>query len=237
VRRNTSHNRILGARQSHDLARHCLQKLRTLLAFLRVGKRGIRRPHRREPDVEPAKIFIRRGRWAALKHASYFLPPLLFAKGLLVINLWGLYINKEHEWFASLQYVAKLHEVWCQSSIATVLMTYVRHQLITYDDMPFASLFVPAQTAQLPYPFSTEFLGTLTGGALKGGRRLQFISLVLVSLIISATIGPSSAIAITPRSMLYNLPAPSANMTTFFLQDPDYNLFPDMPTFDDQRTV
>jgi hypothetical protein len=100
-------------------------------------------------------------------------------------------------WLPLLQFLAKFLDIFMLTSIATVPFEYICNQ-ITRHDMPFGAVFSALQVTSLSYLWSGIF-GSLTSPALRGRRKLLFLAFVPLSMLLTAGVGPSFAIALIPR--------------------------------------
>ena len=145
----------------------------------------------------------------------------------MVLNSVGYYVGGNASWLPSLQFLAKLQEILMQASIATVVFAYIRHELITHD-MPFGALFSAFQITTLNYLWSLEFWGSLTSPHLRGRRKIVFLTFVPLSILLAAGVGPSLAIALSPRHVDF-----PAGRTWLWLNITQNGMFPAYLTVND----
>ena len=97
------------------------------------------------------------------------------------------------------QLVAKIHEVAIQASLATVVFSYIRHEMTIGNGIPFGTLFSGLQINQIAYLWSMEFWGSLRSPHLPLARKIALLLLIFVSIVLASLSGPSSAILLIPR--------------------------------------
>lgn len=149
--------------------------------------------------TEKPKVVIYKDRWIALSHCILHIPPLAGAMTLIALNASHYYIGGPIFYGnASLQFVAKIHEVWMQASLSIVLLSFVRAHLLG-SGAPFGILFAPSGVSNVSYLWSLEYWSSVTSGSLRGWRRVVLIVVVTVTIILAALVGPSSAVAMIPR--------------------------------------
>ena len=85
--------------------------------------------------------------------------------------------------YSTLQFVAKVHEVLMQASIATILIFYIRSQALEHGKTPFGSLFAGVQVSQISYLWSPEFAGTLTAVYLNKRRKLRLAFMTFLCIL------------------------------------------------------
>lgn len=142
---------------------------------------------------ESEKVAIRRSRVTALLRALIHAVPLSIAIFEIVINWKGHYVGAKFDMQNSLQFVAKGHEVTMQASIAAVLLSYIRYQISAGEGMPFGAVLGGLQFLQISYLWSIELWSSILATNFRLRRKIPFVVLILVGVILAATAGPSSA--------------------------------------------
>jgi hypothetical protein len=160
---------------------------------------------------EPSKIPIRQDRVITVTRAAVHLLPVLATITLVTLNIQTCYVGAHSSWTPALQFVAKAQEVLMHASIAAGFFAYLRHELLSGDDMPFGALSSALQVRNVGYLWSLEFWGSATSPCLRGRRKYSFLLLVLSSLLLTATVGPSVAIALIPGRPVIQLPMYQSN--------------------------
>ena len=135
----------------------------------------------------------------ALLHSLIHVIPVGVAMWEIIFN-WNTYyagsIIYNQVYY---QFAAKAHEVAIQASLAAIVFSYVRHEMALGQGLPFGALFSGLQVSQISYLWSMEFWGSLTSGYLPIRRRLGLLMIILLSFLLAAASGPSSAILLIPR--------------------------------------
>lgn len=148
---------------------------------------------------EPTKKAIRKSRTVALLRCLIHLIPVSFALFEIILNWNTYYIGVSVYNQAVYQVVAKIHEVAIQASLATVVFSYIRHEMTIGNGIPFGTLFSGLQINQIAYLWSMEFWGSLRSPHLPTRRKMTMMFLIPVSIILASLSGPSSAILLIPR--------------------------------------
>ncbi|RYP02185.1 hypothetical protein DL764_005902 [Monosporascus ibericus] len=159
---------------------------------------GSLRPHLSELP----KIAIRKRRRSAFPSLLLHLLPLAGCLFLIALNVRPVAVLPQYPWEA-LQFVAKVHEMTMQASVAAAALAYVRRELAKGRSVPFGALCGVLQVQQLSYLWSLEFWGAATARWLQGRRRVLFILFVPFCVLVAASVGPSSAMLMLPRTIDY----------------------------------
>ena len=152
---------------------------------------------------EPEKIAIRRSRVTALFRALIHAVPVGIAIFEIVLNWKGRYIGRKFDIQNYLQFAAKAHEVAIQSSIATILLSYIRHQISAGTGMPFGAVLSGLQFLQINHLWSVELWSSILSKEFQLRKKLVFAILVFICITVAATAGPSSANLIIARQGLW----------------------------------
>lgn len=94
---------------------------------------------------------------------------------------------------------AKVHEISAQASLAAIVFTYVRHEMLLGQGLPLGALFSGLQVSQASYLWSMEYWGLICSKNFSLRKRLCMILVITIAVILAATVGPSSAILLIPR--------------------------------------
>lgn len=153
-----------------------------------------------QASAEKPKVAVHHGRLMVLLHVLVHLAPLGASTALVALNVRNYFIGPAFTTSSALQFVAKIHEHAMQISIAEILFTIIRHELVN-GFVPLGMLMAPLQHTQVNYLWSMEFWSTLTSYQAHHGwlRRLIYLALIPVLIALSALVGPSSAISMIPR--------------------------------------
>ena len=148
---------------------------------------------------EPTKKAIRKNKTIALLRCLIHLIPVSVALFEIILNWNTYYIGVSIYNQAVYQLVAKIHEVAIQASLATVVFSYIRHEMTIGNGIPFGTLFSGLQINQIAYLWSMEFWGSLRSPHLPFRKKITMMLLIPVSIILASLSGPSSAILLIPR--------------------------------------
>ena len=148
---------------------------------------------------EPIKKAIRKNRSIALLRCLIHLIPIGVALFEIILNWNTYYVGVSIYNQAVYQLVAKIHEVAIQASLATVVFSYIRHEMTTGNGIPFGTLFSGLQISQIAYLWSMEFWGSLRSPNLPFRKKLTLLVLIVICIVLAALSGPSSAVLLVPR--------------------------------------
>ena len=128
------------------------------------------------------------------------LIPVAGAIAIVYLNIAGMYLGDTFNSIAALQFAAKFHEIFMVASLSQLVLHLVRNELTSGDGLPFGALVSGLQFSQLSYLWSLEFWGLATSPSFLWWRKMRFMILIVVCVTLAASVGPSSAIAMIPRS-------------------------------------
>ncbi|KAL8784087.1 MAG: hypothetical protein Q9195_009177 [Heterodermia aff. obscurata] len=110
---------------------------------------------------EPLKVAIQQSRRIALARCLIHGIPVGFALFEIILN-WNNYYVGVHTYSVALyQLGAKIHEIMIQASLAAIIFSFVRHELVLGGGLPFGSLFSALQVNQISYLWSMEYWGSI----------------------------------------------------------------------------
>lgn len=181
---------------------------------------------KKSKKLERPKRVLNRNRATAFWHFILFHSiPLGTAIALLITNIKTRFYGIDGSLVSALQFAAKAHEILMQISIGMAMVAYLQYLLTNRKAIPFGAIFSAYQVTAMSYLWSPEYLGALTTPAFGGFMKLVFILFVPFSIILTAAVGPSSAIAMLPRQVNFTLPAiPLAlNVTSEILYPESFN--------------
>ncbi|KAK2735964.1 hypothetical protein FQN57_001037 [Myotisia sp. PD_48] len=137
--------------------------------------------------------------------------PFSVAIVLIFLNFKEFYYHDANR--TLLQFVAKAHELSMQSSIAAMVLDFMRSRLAGGKGLPFGALgafLVPANVAWL---WSKECVGAYRAKPLKQAKywitafetldRGAFVGFIASFIILSNVVGPSVAVAMQPREAVW----------------------------------
>ena len=146
-----------------------------------------------------------------------------------MLNSTGYYIGAElsgvegqdSQKLATLQFVAKLHELTILASLAAVMFTYVRRELTLGSGLPFGAVFAGFQVSNISFLWSVEFWAIIYHEWGKRRKKWFLVALISTCCLLGVSVGPSSAVLMRPR--LENWPAGG---TDFWVNATEDKLFP-----------
>ena len=167
------------------LRRSRLQALPQLIRFSRL--------------TESPKVATYHHRGVALLHSLTLLVPLAAAIALIVLNVKNVVTgNVTSTTLTGLQFAAKFTEILIQASLADILLSVIRSQLLS-TTVPLGALTAPYRTSDISFLWSAEFLGSLRSRSAS----VRYLTLLWISIplciILAALVGPSSAVLMIPR--------------------------------------
>ncbi len=189
----------------------------------RVGHRSFK---------EPPKTILRRSWSLVFVRNIVHVIPLAGAAVVCYLNLAGYYLGSSFENVAALQFAAKLHEIFMVASLGQIVLYTVRNELVSEGGLPFGALVSGLSISQLSYLWSIEFWASITASKFPWVRRVRLFVIVVICILLAATVGPSSAIAMIPR--LGNWPA---GRTHIWFNGTQSQLFPTNISADDIDTA
>jgi hypothetical protein len=158
----------------------------------------------RSPE-ECRKTAMYQSRCLATGHALLHLIPLSSAIAVLVLNWSGYFVGSSFTFSTTLQFVAKLQELLIQASVAEIVLSIVRSQMME-GYLPLGALSASTQAMHLPYLWSLDLLAAVTSPSFLGRRKALFVCLVPLSVLLTALVGPSSAVLMIPRAGVSSRP-------------------------------
>ena len=121
----------------------------------------------------------------------------------IVWNCKGYYYGDRFTRLAYYQIIAKVHEVTVQASLASIVLSYLRHQITRGQGLPFGIFLGGMQFPQVSYLWSPELWASLFAKQIQLRVRLALAALLLVSGVLATTVGPSSATLLIPREIVW----------------------------------
>ncbi|KAL9585099.1 MAG: hypothetical protein Q9212_001725 [Teloschistes hypoglaucus] len=119
---------------------------------------------KRRSRIERPKVAIRKHRPAAFLRALVHVLPVTGALFLVTINLYDYYVGTSIQSLVFYQFIAKVFEIMAQASLAAIVFSYIRHEMILGQGIPLGALFSGLQLSQASYLWSMEFWGSLLMG-------------------------------------------------------------------------
>ncbi len=175
---------------------------------------------------EPVKTAICKNRVIALLRSLIHLIPVSVAFCEIVLNWNAYYVGVFIYNQATYQLLAKVHELTIQASLAAVIFSYMRHEMIIGNGIPFGALLSGLQISQIAYLWSMEFWGTIRTPHLRFRRKLALLVLIFTCIVVATLAGPSSAVLLIPRSNFW----PAGN-TDIWLNATTDDLYPALSVY------
>lgn len=151
---------------------------------------------------EPAKIAIHKSRLTAIIRSLIHILPVAVALMEIILNWKSHYIGGSFTKQGYYQFAAKAHELVMQTSLASILLSYIRYELAN-KGIPFGAFLGGLQFLQLSYLWSTELWSSLFSKSYRPKRKLALLVMVTSCCFIAAAAGPSSASLLIPRQVIW----------------------------------
>ena len=182
--------------KAQDISQIILRSLRLTLithAFVTIRHPLGRGLHER------TKTAVDANRAIAILRSLIHVVPVSAALAEIILN-WNTYYVGTKEYNQALyQLIAKAHEIMIQASIAAVVFSCIRSEMIDGNGIPFGLLFSGLQVAQVSYLWSREFWGSLFSNDIRRFRKIGIIAVVSMGTLLATASGPSSAVLLIPR--------------------------------------
>jgi hypothetical protein len=180
-------------------------------------------------ESEEKKVVVDVSFWIALERCGVHLLPIGASIAMMYLNFAGYYIGSELAGLpgytsidmALLQLASKFQELLIIASLATVIFHRVRYELLWGKGLPLGLLGSGFSFAQASFFWSPDFVG-----AMKSGNWKLHI-LLIASGIIAATVGPSSAVLMIPRTVVW-----PAGGSSFYLNGLEDDFWPNQLSLD-----
>jgi hypothetical protein len=159
------------------------------------------------PVTETKKVVMEKSQPKATLRCIVHLVPISAAIALLVLNGSNHYIGGElsgasgqdNQKLAALLFAAKLHELFMLASLSTIVITYIRKELVFGGGVPFGTVFSATQFKDLTFLWSPELWGAVYFEWGKRRKKWFIICLLVACSIAGLTVGPSTGILMRPR--------------------------------------
>ncbi|KAL8821185.1 MAG: hypothetical protein Q9191_007362 [Dirinaria sp. TL-2023a] len=142
----------------------------------------------------------------SLMQCFFHAIPLAVTLVVVGLNIFGVYwqdlgLPHQKAVLQALQYAAKAHEIMMTASMSAIVIHRAQHDLNDTQGMPFGLLTGGFKLGEPLYLCTSQFLGASVVRKHSNGRpRLYPISiLILVGVLLTSVVGPSSAVAMIPR--------------------------------------
>lgn len=155
--------------------------------------------------TETRKTALHSGHRVAALHTLLHLPPFMTCIVLVILNCKTLYIGVvPTAGLTALQFASKLLEILIQASITSITLAYVRQRLLGESAFPLGGLIAPFRVTDLSSLWSLELWGMFTSPGLQLWRKTAASFLIVTVVILAAVVGPSSAVLMIPRPLMYH---------------------------------
>ncbi|XPS70284.1 hypothetical protein M3J09_002512 [Ascochyta lentis] len=148
--------------------------------------------------IEQRKVALYQSRRMAALNSLFHLIPLGGALALLSLYWTKCWVGMASDSGTTLQFVAKLHELFMQASLVDTLLYMVRVQALN-GYVPLGALSGAAHGPQISYLWSLDFMSAITSPAFNRWRKIGFAFSASGLLFMTAVVGPSSAVLMIPR--------------------------------------
>ncbi|KAH6644720.1 hypothetical protein C7974DRAFT_26777 [Boeremia exigua] len=175
-----------------------------------------------QSPLEQRKVALYKSRRMAALNSLLHVIPLAGAIVLLFFHWTKYWVGGALANVTTLQFAAKAHELFMQASLLDILCYIVRAQALG-GYLPLGALTAAAQAPQLSYLWSLNFISAICTPGYSAWRKLTFSLSILTLLLMTAVVGPSSAILLIPRP---NMPHTNS-VTIRYLKTSEATLFPD----------
>jgi hypothetical protein len=151
-----------------------------------------------QSNTEFRKVAMYHSRSTAATHGLLHLIPLGGAITLLMLQWTSYLASFTDDNSTTLQFVAKLHELFMQASIVEIIFCLVRTQVINAF-VPLGLLSGVSQATQLSYIWSLDYMSIFKSPAIRGWRKWFFTLAIPALILLISFVGPSSAILMIQR--------------------------------------
>lgn len=141
----------------------------------------------------------------------------------IIFNWKGRYVGGTFDHQSYYQFAAKVHEIAIQTSLASIMVSYIRFELALRDGLPFGVFLGGLQFLQISYLWPTELWCSLFSRKTRLVRRFGLLATTIVCSLIAATAGPSSANLLIPRQTDWYF-----KPTYFYINGTSQDIWPDV---------
>lgn len=157
---------------------------------------------------EGPKVAVYKSRKIAILHAVSHVIPCAISIALLVVNYRGTFTGDVGvTTLTAIQFGAKFLEILIQSSLASIMLSVVRNQVLGKGRIPLGGLLSPFHTTHVSYLWSLPLWGSVASGNIRQWRSLVAAISSLIFIVLAALVGPSTAVLMIPR--FFNRPGAS----------------------------
>lgn len=150
-------------------------------------------------------------RWKAFIACYVHIIPLAVTAFVVSINLSSPFLENEGSpdqnlLMNGLQFAAKLHEIFMAASLSLVAVNFIQYELFIGRGLPLNSVPAGFQITSFSSIFSSRPWEKKLFVKGSKARRIGFIALLSLLVVLCATTGPSSAILILPATGWWKYP-------------------------------
>ncbi|KAL8849786.1 MAG: hypothetical protein Q9221_005269 [Calogaya cf. arnoldii] len=173
-------------------------------------------------DQERKKVAIDGRRGTSFLYCIPHIIPMMVTIVLLSLNVRGVYWQdlgqtNQSSILQALQYATKAHEIMIITSLTTIVVYRIQHDISSPSGVPFGLLPAGFLFSSPNYAFSKASLGGATARSYDKGlsRYFPLSLLLLVCFALTLVVGPSSAVTMIPRLAWWDVPTPTAFGTEY----------------------
>ncbi|TGO30169.1 hypothetical protein BPAE_0007g00460 [Botrytis paeoniae] len=156
-------------------------------------------------EAEPTKYALDNRRTILLLDLLLHLGPIAITGALVYLNVKSVYWSDvdngkwQNNFLNALQFAAKIHEIWIIISITAITSHFVVFFLACGSGLPFGLLGAGFQTGNFGFFFRRAFWSAMPRVYHKRSLTIiAFAIFLIISFVLAALVGPSSAIAMRP---------------------------------------
>ncbi|MCJ1389676.1 hypothetical protein MMC18_002533 [Xylographa bjoerkii] len=158
------------------------------------------------PASEIPKSVFRTSLKAALSNSAIHILPILASITVVTLNLKTIYVGRTLTGqiesaainIAMLQVTAKLVELLIIASLTNIVVYTIRMEMVLGDGVPLGAVGGAFMFSSLSYLWSPELWGSFQSNSTLSVK-LRLYGILILSGLLAATVGPSTAVLIIPR--------------------------------------
>ena len=193
------YNCIRASKRIYSIFRRCFIHLSSLAFLIRaIGLESVntllRALFSRWDTPESPKPVLQKSFWIALSRCPIHLFPVSVLTFLLWINYRGYYIGPgfsalgDNKYIALYQVAAKLQEVLCVASLATVVLQFLRSDLLYGEGVPIGLLGSGISFSSVSYFWSLDFISAARY-CLSSSKRCRLYFIVILAGLLASQSG------------------------------------------------
>lgn len=209
-------------------------KIRHVLSSIRLSL-SLKRPRRWFSRFDPAaseqpKAVFQSSRMLVLASSAVHFLPISVSTVLISLNLSGSYLGRTLPGsiidpainLALLQIAAKIHELLIVASVTTVVLHFIRKELVHGDGLPLGMLMGAFMFSGLSYFWSPELIGSW-GAKYALASKLKVVLVLVLAGLFATLAGPASAVLLIPKEQPWR-----AGGSVYYLPTSVEQLWPSM---------